>query len=231
MRYPATVICISGHLVWIYQAALLCCRASAYFLDEFMTHRPAPTDIAIHPLISDRWSPRAYADKPVEHRHVIALLEAARWAPSAYNVQPWRFVVFERSHDADAFARAFAMLVPFNQSWNANAQVLIAVLADTIGPKDTLNPTASYDAGAAAMALLLQAHAQGLAAHAMSGFDADAFREAFEIPARFAVLSFISVAHHGDAQSLPAALAERESAPRARLSLEQIAHFNAFNDR
>lgn len=194
-----------------------------------MTHRPAPTDIAIHPLISDRWSTRAYADRAVDHTHVIALLEAARWAPSAYNVQPWRFVVFEKEKDTEAFSKAFETLVPFNQTWNANAQVLIAVLADAIGPKGAPNPTASYDAGAAALSLLLQAHAQGLAAHAMSGFDADAFRRAFAIPERFLPLSIISVAHHGDAQSLPEALAEREAVPRTRLPLDEIAFFNAWN--
>lgn len=195
---------------------------------NFMTHRPAPTDTAIHPLIAERWSPRAYADRPVAHAQVIAMLEAARWAPSAFNAQPWRFVVFEKTEDPDAFERAFGTLIPFNQSWNGNAQVLIAVLADTLTSKGTANPGASYDAGAAAMALLLQAHAQGLAAHAMSGLDAGAFRTIFAIPERYDVLSMISVAHHGDAQSLPAALAEREQAPRARLPLDQIAHFGAW---
>jgi nitroreductase len=195
-----------------------------------MTHRPAPTDIAIHPLIAARWSPRAYADRPVEHAQVIAMLEAARWAPSAFNAQPWRFVVFQKADDPAAFERAFGTLVSFNQSWNANAQVLIAVLADTLTSKGATNPSASYDAGAAAMALLLQAHAQGLAAHSMSGLDADAFRKAFAIPERYAVLSMISVAHHGDVQALPAALAEREQAPRARLPLDQIAHFGKWRE-
>ncbi|BCQ26855.1 nitroreductase family protein [Caballeronia sp. NK8] len=193
-----------------------------------MTHRPAPTDIAIHPLIAARWSPRAYADRAVEHAHVIAMLEAARWAPSAFNAQPWRFVVFEKAADPVAFGRAFGTLISFNQSWNANAQVLIAVLADTLTAKGAENPSAGYDAGAAAMALLLQAHALGLAAHSMSGLDADAFREAFSIPGRYEVLSMISVAHHGDAQSLPTALAEREHAPRARLPLERIAQFGGW---
>jgi nitroreductase len=201
---------------------------SSLFTDANMTHRPAPTDIAIHPLISDRWSPRAYADRPVDHAQVISILEAARWAPSAYNVQPWRFIVFEKSQDADAFGRAFAALVPFNQSWNVNAQVLIAVLTDTIGPKDVPNPSASYDAGAAGLSLLLQAHAHGLAAHAMGGFDGAAFRAAFDIPERFAVLSFISIAQHGDVFSLPAGLAEREAAPRARLPLSEIARFGKW---
>ncbi|SAK67825.1 nitroreductase family protein [Caballeronia ptereochthonis] len=193
-----------------------------------MTHRPAQTDIDIHPLIAARWSPRAYAERPVAHEQVLALLEAARWAPSAFNAQPWRFVVFEKGQDPDAFARAFATLIPFNQTWNAPAQVLIVVLADTLTSKGTVNPSASYDAGAAAMALLLQAQAQGLAAHPMSGFDASAFRQAFVIPERYAALSVISVAHHGDAQALPAALAEREAAPRARLPLDEIARFGGW---
>ncbi|SAL40727.1 oxidoreductase [Caballeronia peredens] len=193
-----------------------------------MTHRPAQTDIAIHPLIAARWSPRAYAEHPIAHEQVVTLLEAARWAPSAFNSQPWRFVVFEKADNPDAFARAFATLIPFNQTWNGSAQVLIAVLADTLTSKGTVNASASYDAGAAAMALLLQAQAQGLAAHPMSGFDANAFHAAFAIPERYALLSMISVAHHGVADTLPAALAEREAAPRTRLPLDEIAHFGAW---
>jgi nitroreductase len=194
----------------------------------FMTHRPAPTDVEIHPLIAGRWSPRAYDDRPVDHAAVLALLEAARWAPSAYNMQPWRFVVFEKSVDKAAFDRAFATLVPFNQGWNANAQVLFAVIADTLTSKGTENATASYDAGAAAMALLLQASSMGLAAHSMSGFDGNAFREAFGVSQRYKVLAMISVAHHGDAKGLPEGLAEREGAPRARLPLDQIATFGEW---
>ena len=89
------------------------------------------------------------------------MLEAARWAPSAYNAQPWRFIVFDRTQDEDAFKRAFATLVPFNQGWNAPAPVLIAVTAHTLTPKGEPAPTALYDAGAAAMSLVLQAHALG----------------------------------------------------------------------
>jgi nitroreductase len=185
----------------------------------------------IHPLIAERRSPRAYSDAPIQHEHVMSMLEAARWAPSAYNVQPWRFMVIVKSADAEAFGRAFDTLVPFNQSWNANAQVLIAVLADTLTSKGTPNPTANYDAGAAAMALLLQAHALGLAAHAMSGLDTAALRASFEIPERYAVQSMISVAHHGDVASLPEGLAERERALRTRLTIGEIAQFGRWIER
>ncbi|BCQ27417.1 nitroreductase family protein (plasmid) [Caballeronia sp. NK8] len=193
-----------------------------------MTHRPAPTDIDIHPLIAGRWSPRAYAEQPVAHADVLALLEAARWAPSAYNVQPWRFLVFEKGEDAAAFERAFATLVPFNQSWNRHAQVLIVVIADTLNAKGEANPTASYDAGAAGLALLLEAHARNLAAHSMSGFDTKALRETFGIAERYVPLAVISVAHHGDARALSEALAEREQAPRKRLPIGEIAQFGAW---
>jgi nitroreductase len=80
------------------------------------------------------------------------------------------------------------------------------------------------------MALLLEAHAQGLAAHAMSGIDASAFREAFAIPGQYDIVSIISIAHHGDGQTLPAALIEREQAPRVRLALDEIAHFGAWRE-
>jgi nitroreductase len=196
-----------------------------------MTHRPAPTDTDIHPLLAGRWSTRAYTDQPVAHADVLALLEAARWAPSAYNVQPWRFLVFEKAQDGQAFDAAFATLVPFNQSWNGNAQVLVAVLADTLNAKGEANPTASYDAGAASLALLLEAHARGLAAHAMSGFDAHALRARFAVPERYALLSVVSIAHYGDAASLPAALAEREAAPRTRRPVGDIASFGAWSEQ
>ena len=195
-----------------------------------MTHRPAPTDIDIHPLLAGRWSPRAYSGQPVAHADVLALLEAARWAPSAYNVQPWRFLVLEKGEDAAAFERAFATLVPFNQSWNLHAQVLIAVLADTLNAKGEVNPNASYDAGAAALALLLEAHTRGLAAHSMSGFDAKALGDTFGVAERYAPLAVISVAHHGDAAALPEALAERERAPRRRLPIGEIAQFGAWKN-
>jgi nitroreductase len=195
-----------------------------------MTHRPAPTDIDIHPLLAGRWSPRAYGERPVAHEDVLALLEAARWAPSAYNGQPWRFLVFEKGGNADAFERAFATLVPFNQTWNRHAQVLIAVLADTLNAKGEVNPNANYDTGAAALALLLEAHARGLAAHSMSGFDASALRDTFGIAQRYTPLAVISVAHHGDAGVLPEALAEREQAPRKRLPVVGIAQFGAWEN-
>ncbi len=156
--------------------------------------------------------------------HLHAVLEAARWAPSSYNVQPWRFLVFDRVVDKPAFEKAFATLVPFNQGWNSPVPVLIVVTAHTLTPTGDVNRCAVYDAGAAAMALTLQAHALGLAAHQMSGIDVVALRDAFAIPDDVEVIAMIALGHHGDADKLANPYREREQAPRTRLPLGDIAY-------
>lgn len=193
-----------------------------------MTANKAPTEIDIHELIAGRWSPRAYSGQPVAREHLQQVLEAARWAPSSSNLQPWRFVTFDRYRDEAAFRRAFDTLVPFNQGWNANVPVLICVTARTVTPKGDVNRTAGYDTGAAAMALVLQAHALGLAAHQMGGFDANAFREAFAVPEDVQVIAMISLGHYGDASSLDEKLRQREAAPRSRVPLSEIAFDGAW---
>lgn len=193
-----------------------------------MSVKPAPTTVSIHELIAGRWSPRAYSNAPVSAEHLHAVLEAARWAPSAYNAQPWRFLVFDRTQDETAFKRAFATLVPFNQGWNAPAPVLIAVTAHTLTAKGETNQTALYYAGAAAMSLVLQAHALGLAAHQMSGFDAKAFRNAFTIPADVAIPAIISIGHYGEVDKLDPVLREREKAPRTRHPIGEVVYAGAW---
>jgi nitroreductase len=193
-----------------------------------LKHKPAPATAPIHELIAGRWSPRAYSDEPVSHAALHAMLEAARWAPSASNQQPWRFMVFNRADDQAAFNRAFATLRPLNQQWNAPVPVLIAVTTQTLNAKGEVNRTAQYDAGAAAMSLALQAHALGLAAHQMGGFDASAFRKEFALPEGVEPLVMISIGHFGDAEKLDPALLEREKATRARMALGEIAYANAW---
>jgi nitroreductase len=193
-----------------------------------MTANTAPTEVAIHELLASRWSPRAISGKVVSRALLHQVLEAARWAPSSYNMQPWRFMMFDRSHDEAAFKRAFATLVPFNQGWNANVPVLICVTAKTLTAKGDVNRTAPYDSGAAAMSLVLQAHALGLYAHQMGGFDPTAFREAFSVPDDVEVIAMISLGHPGDANGLDDALREREVAPRAHAPLAEIAFDGAW---
>jgi nitroreductase len=193
-----------------------------------MTEKIAPTEIAIDALLAGRWSPRAISNEAVSREQLHSVLEAARWAPSASNLQPWRFLTFDRNHDEAAFQKAFATLVPFNQGWNANVPVLICVLASTVTPKGEVNRIAPYDTGAAAMSLVLQAHSLGLVAHQMAGFDTNAFREAFSLPDDVEVISMISLGHHGDPASLNGVLLERENAPRSRSAIGEIAFDGAW---
>jgi nitroreductase len=193
-----------------------------------MSNKHAPTETPIHELIAGRWSPRAYSAEPVSQEQLRSVLEAARWAPSGYNIQPWRFIVFDRHADEAAFTRAFATLVPFNQSWNAKAPVLIAVTAHKLNTKGEVNRVAPYDAGAAAFSLVLQAHALGLAAHQMSGFDHRAFHQAFALPDDVEAIALISIGHFGDVEKLDPVLREREKAPRTRLPLREIAYSGAW---
>jgi nitroreductase len=193
-----------------------------------MTEKIAPTEVAIDALLAGRWSPRAISNKAVSREQLHSVLEAARWAPSSSNLQPWRFLTFDRNNDEAAFQKAFATLVPFNQGWNANAPVLICVLAQTLTPKGEVNRTAPYDAGAAAMSLVLQAHALGLVAHQMAGFDVNAFREAFSPPDDVEVIAMISLGHHGDSALLEGVLLERENAPRSRSPIGEIAFDGAW---
>jgi nitroreductase len=194
-----------------------------------MTEKIAPTEVAIDPLLAGRWSPRAISNQAVSRELLHSVLEAARWAPSSYNMQPWRFLSFDRHHDEAAFQKAFATLVPFNQGWNANVPVLICVLAKTLTPKGDVNRTAPYDAGAAAMSLTLQAHALGLATHQMAGFDINAFREAFSVPDDVEVIAMIALGHHGDPALLDDVLRERENAPRVRAPIGEIAFDGAWD--
>jgi nitroreductase len=193
-----------------------------------MTTKPAPTTVPIDPLLAGRWSPRALSRQAVSAEDLHAMLEAARWAPSSSNAQPWRFIVCDRTTDANAYDRAFAALVPFNQGWVAGAPVLVVVCAQTVNAKGEPIGTAQYDTGAAAFSLTLQAHALGLAAHQMAGFDASRLRESFAIPVGFEVMAMIVVGHHGDSQQLEGKLLEREQAARLRSPLGEVAYNGAW---
>jgi nitroreductase len=197
--------------------------------EKIMTAKPAPTDVDIHELFAGRWSPRAFSDQPVDRAQLHQVLEAARWAPSSSNLQPWRFLVFDRQRHAAEFQRAYDTLMPGNKTWNVTVPVLICVTATTVTPKGDPAKTAAYDTGAAAMALVLQAHALGLATHQMGGFDRDAFRSAFSIPDDIQIIAMIALGHFGDAGKLDDTLREREAAPRARKPLGESAFEGAWN--
>ena len=186
--------------------------------------KPAITHVPIAELIAKRWSPRAFdASKAVSHEQIIALLEAARWAPSSYNDQPWRFVVCDKTSNPKAWQAAFDCLAPSNQTWVKDAPLLLLGCANTIlDVNQQANRFAQYDTGAAAVNLCLQASSMGLSAHQMGGFNSDLAREKFAIPAQYTPMSMLCVGYAGDPNQLPDDLKMRELAERKRKPLGEL---------
>ncbi|HEX4960181.1 MAG TPA: nitroreductase family protein [Thermoanaerobaculia bacterium] len=173
----------------------------------------------VHPLIRERWSPRAFADRPVDRETISSLLEAARWAPSCFNEQPWIFIV-ARKEDGEAFEKIARCLTPGNQGWAPNAPVLMVSLArTTFAANGQENRHALHDVGAATAQLTFQASSLGLSVHPMAGIDRDCIRTAFDLPEGVEAVAAIAIGWAGDPETLPERLRDREKAPRERKSL------------
>lgn len=188
----------------------------------------AETQVPIHELIRRRWSPRAFLDLPVEPDKLLSLLEAARWAASSNNEQPWAFIVATRD-DTQTYERMLGVLVDFNRGWANKAPALILTLAHTQFEKDGRpNRHAFYDLGQAAAHLSLQATALGLTTHQMAGFNAQAARERFAVPEGWEPVSVIALGYAGDPESLTETLRQREIARRERKPLEKFVFGGAW---
>jgi nitroreductase len=177
----------------------------------------AKPDHPILPVIAERWSPYAYDPRPVERDNLLSCLEAARWAASSYNEQPWTFILSERT-DAAAFARALACLVEPNQAWAKNAGVLILTVVSRLFKKNGKpNAACEHDVGLAAGNMVLQATALGLQAHQMIGIVAAKVRAAYSVPDGHDPLTAIAIGYPAAvAAGTTDALAQRDLAPRGR---------------
>ena len=182
----------------------------------------ATTDFPIHDLLRRRWSPRTFADRPVEPEKLRSLLEAARWAPSSFNEQPWAYLVATRN-DPEEYARLLSVLVEGNIAWAQRAPVLMLSLAK-LNFERTGKPNrhAFHDVGLASANLVIQATALGLAVHQMAGFHAEKARELYGIPADWEPVAAIALGYPGEADSLPEPIRQGELALRARKPLEQF---------
>jgi nitroreductase len=189
--------------------------------DTAAMRKTASTTVPVHPLLAERWSPRGF-DRAHEigDEALSALLEAARWAPSAGNSQPWRFLVTRRGDPAHD--RLFAALAPGNQVWAGAASALILAAASTAGDDGRPQPWALYDTGQAVAALVTQAQADGLSVHQMGGFDTDAVRAGFGLPEALTPVVVLAIGRNDGPDSLPGPLAARETAPRARRPLGDL---------
>jgi len=184
--------------------------------------KAAPTDVQVHELIRNRWSPRAFAEKPVPGEVLRALFEAARWAPSSNNEQPWAYLVATKG-DAENFGKMLGVLVEFNANWAKHAPVLALSVAHVKMQRDGKpNRVALHDVGSATSQLTLEANSRGLQVHQMAGFDAEKARQTFAIPRDWEPVAGIALGYPGDPESLPDKLRERELAPRTRKPLSEF---------
>lgn len=193
-------------------------------------NKSAPVDHPVHELIRERWSPRAFADRPVEPDKLRSLLEAARWAPSSYNEQPWAFVMATREQP-EQFERLLGCLLPGNQAWAKAAPVLMISVAKLRFDRNaTHNRTAYHDLGLAAAQLTLQATALGLAVHQMAGIHLDQARETYGIPEGYDPVAGIAIGYPGDPETLPEALRAMERAPRQRKPLAAMVFSESWGE-
>ena len=183
---------------------------------------PAPAEYPVHELIRERWSPRAFSRNEISSEDLRSLFEAARWAPSSSNEQPWAFIVATRN-DNENFTKALQPLVEFNANWAKNAYVLgFAVAELAFAKNNTPNRNAHYDTGAAMSQLTTEATSRGIFVHQMAGFDADTAREVFEIPSGWDAIAAFAMGYPGDPASLPQPYRDRETAPRVRKPIREF---------
>lgn len=174
----------------------------------------------INPLILNRWSPRSMTGEELDEDTIMSLFEAARWAPSSYNNQPWRFIYAKRN--TIHWNKLFNLLAALNKVWAKNAAVLVVVIArKNFEHNEKYSITHQYDAGAAWENLALEASSRGLVAHGMQGFDYEQARADLHIPDNFDVMAMIAIGKKGPKNNLPAQLQEREH-PNDRKPLAEI---------
>jgi len=190
-----------------------------------MTDTQRVPEHPILPQFTDRWSPRAFADKAVTEDQILSVLEAARWAPSASNLQPWRF--FYGVKGEPEFDTLLSLLIPFNEGWAKRAGALIFITSVTSFDGERQNITHSFDAGSAFMSLCLQAHALGLVAHGMAGIDYEKVPAVLELPANLKVEAAVAIGYQGDVATLVDYLQPRE-VPSSRLPLSETAFKGKF---
>lgn len=187
-------------------------------------------DHSVDPLFVQRWSPRAFTGEELPEATLLSLFEAARWAPSAMNAQPWRFVYARTG--TPAFERFLSVLAPANQAWAGRASALIAIVSATTltlpgHPDPVPSESHSFDAGAAWAQLALQAHLSGWSTHAMGGFDRARANEALAIPPDHRLEVFVAVGRRGDVASLPEWARKRELAS-GRKPLAELVREGSF---
>ena len=172
---------------------------------------PRQPQYNINPLLLHRWSPRAMSGEEISDTELMRLFEAARWAPSSYNGQPWRFIYAKRN--SESWDKLFSLMVDFNKSWAKNAAVLVVIISRKNFEHDGKpSVTHQFDAGAAWENLALQGETQGLVTHGMQGFDYEKARRDLSIPTTFDVMAMVAIGKPAPKEILPTDVQQREQA-------------------
>ncbi|MEM1446809.1 MAG: nitroreductase family protein [Planctomycetota bacterium] len=191
--------------------------------------KQAQTQVPILDCLANRWSPRAFADRPVEREQLQALFEAARWAASAFNEQPWRFIVATKDQ-GERYERVLSCLVEANQAWAKSAPVLgITAVSEVFKKNGKDNRCAEHDLGLAMGNLSAQATALGLAVHQMAGIDQDQAKSKLQLPKSFHAFSAFAVGYVGDPSDLPKGwIRDSETTPRERQAFDDFVFSGTF---
>jgi nitroreductase len=176
------------------------------------------SEYAVNPLFLNRWSPRAYSDRKVSDADLYAVLDAAHWAPSSNNDQPWRFIVAKTDEQLELFR---GLLNEFNQIWATKAPVLIVIASDKLRANGDPNGAHHFDSGTAWGYMALQAKLLGMVTHAIGGYDRAKAREALNVPDHYELHAVIALGYQGDKAGLPEALQQRE-VPNGRRPLQEV---------
>ncbi|HTU36280.1 MAG TPA: nitroreductase family protein [Candidatus Acidoferrum sp.] len=190
----------------------------------------AETSAPIHEILSERWSPRAFDPRPVEPEKLRSLFEAARWAASSFNAQPWYFIVATKD-DSENYRKVLESFVEFNQGWAKNAPAVgLSVARLNFEHNSQANRHAFHDVGQAAANLAVEATALGLQVHQMAGILPEKARELFEIPTGYEAVAGFALGYPGSPESLPQQLKERELGQRTRKPLASFVFSGKWGD-
>ncbi|MBB3126889.1 nitroreductase [Paenibacillus rhizosphaerae] len=182
------------------------------------------SEYPVSPLFLNRWSTRAFSNRKVSDQDLYTILEAAHWAPSSYNDQPWRFIVAKTDEQLSKF---HSFLSEFNLTWASGAPVLIVIASDKLRENGDPNGAHVFDAGAAWASLAIQATILGLHTHAIGGFDRNKAREVLNIPDQIELHAVIALGYLGDKSVLPEAIQQRE-VPNDRRPLNELVFEGKF---
>ena len=192
-------------------------------LTDVKTYRTTKYDV--DEMFTNRWSPRAFSEKEVPEDTLLSLFEAAHWAPSAFNFQPWRFIIAQTAEEREVF---YSFINEYNLSWCKKAPVLSLILSKTTNDGAPV-ASHSFDTGAAWGFLALQANKKGLITHPLTGFDFDKAREVLNIPEDYKIEAMVAIGYQGDKSNLPEKLQEREQ-PNNRQPLEDLIFNGKFGE-